>query len=235
MPRRPRPSRFGALASLPWWVGLALAAASAAVLYASTDATFGATAGSAALSGVVGSAVGMAAAVLFFFGLAAAWAAWRRARPTTRSPSARPTTAAQAIDGMSSREFEALLGEAFKLQGYQISQADGNSGTGVGMTLRKDRETVLVHSRHWQAERVGAETLGGLQKAMSARGATGGFVVTAGRFSREAIASAQQANLRLIDGPVLLGMIVKARAAQPSRTAQPSCGTPADRAGGTRS
>lgn len=157
------------------------------------------------------------AASMFVGGLAIGWMALQRARQSSRPPRrGRPGTAAEAVEGMTAREFEALLGEAFKLQGYQVVKSDGSAAAGVDLLLRKDRETVLVHTQRWRDERVGAETLVALQKAMSARNATGGFVVTSGRFSREANAFAAQANLRMIDGPVLLGMLVKARALQPS-------------------
>ena len=155
------------------------------------------------------------AAALLVGGIVLLWLVRRGGRASANAARGRPENAAAAIEGMTAREFATLLGEAFQRQGYQLVQGDAGGGVGVDMTLRKHRETVLVHTRQWRAERVGAETLGSLQKTMSARSATGGIVVTTGRFSREAIAFARQANLTLIDGPVLLGMLVKARSAHP--------------------
>lgn len=224
MPRRrsSRPSQgpLQKLALLPAWVGLALAGSAAAVLYAGLGPLASADAGKAGAQAAAAAstpAVLAFAAALLVGGVAILWAALQRDRQASRPPRrGRPGTAAEAIEGMTAREFEALLGEAFKLQGYQVVKSDGSGAAGVDLLLRKDRETVLVHTQRWRSERVGAETLVALQKAMSARSATGGFVVTAGRFSREAHAFAAQANLRLIDGPVLLGLVVKARALQVS-------------------
>ena len=49
---------------------------------------------------------------------------------------------------------------------------------------------------------------------MAAKGATGGFVVTSGRFTADAKDFAQGRNVELIDGPRLFAMIQKARQAQ---------------------
>jgi restriction system protein len=49
---------------------------------------------------------------------------------------------------------------------------------------------------------------------MTARGATGGFVVTSGRFTDDATAFASGRNVRLVDGPKLRGLIQQASAAR---------------------
>ena len=46
---------------------------------------------------------------------------------------------------------------------------------------------------------------------MAARGATGGFVVTSGRFTAEAKAFAEGRNVQLVDGPRLFSMIKQAK------------------------
>ena len=46
------------------------------------------------------------------------------------------------------REFEMLVGEAFRLQGYQVVETGGGGADGgVDLVLRKDRETFLVQCK----------------------------------------------------------------------------------------
>ena len=51
-------------------------------------------------------------------------------------------TAPDALQGMSWQEFELLLGEAFRLQGYEVSELAGPDG-GVDLVLRIDKEKLL--------------------------------------------------------------------------------------------
>ena len=53
-----------------------------------------------------------------------------------------------------------------------------------------------------------------LYGVMAAKGATGGFVVTSGRFTADAKDFAQGRNIELIDGPRLFAMIQRARQAR---------------------
>jgi restriction system protein len=121
-------------------------------------------------------------------------------------------TGGAALQGLSSAEFVALLGEAFRLQGYQVTPTGGSHADGgASLLLRRDRQTHLVHCKQWRASRVGVEVVQGLHAAMAARAATGGFIVSSGRFSREATAFAAGCSIKLIDGPALAGMMAKVR------------------------
>lgn len=143
---------------------------------------------------------------------AALWL-WRRSRVPAvpghrRAASRRPDRAAW-------REFEVLVGEAFRLQGYQIIESTRGSGDSGGeLTLRRERETFLVRCGHWKTSRVDVDAVHALQRAMIARGASGGFLLTEGRFAREASAFAAGCNVRLIDGPALRGLLDEALAAR---------------------
>ena len=128
--------------------------------------------------------------------------------------------AANALDGMTWREFEMLVGEAFRLQGYQVTETGGGGADGgVDLVLRKDRETLLVQCKQWKAFKVGVDVVRELYGVMAARGAAGGFVVTSGRFTREASAFASGRNVRLIEGPALMGLVRQAQAARGATTA----------------
>ena len=53
--------------------------------------------------------------------------------------------ASDVLDGMSWQEFELLVGEAFRLQGYEVTELGGaGPDGGVDLVLRKGREKFLV-------------------------------------------------------------------------------------------
>ncbi|WP_128000861.1 restriction endonuclease [Piscinibacter defluvii] len=175
---RKRSSRPELVRLTPWVIGSgAVALCVAGLQLVGHRAGLGAAAPAVAAAGL-----GLAAAALW---------QWRR-RSAPRGPSA---------VSRSRREFEGRLAEAFQSQGYQI--VPGGTGGPVDLVLRRDRGTFLVHSRQWQADKVGIEALRDLQAEIRSRAAAGGFVVCQGRFSREAQRFAAGSPLRLIDGAAL--------------------------------
>ena len=78
------------------------------------------------------------------------------------------------------------------------------------MVLRKDREKFLVQCKQWKAFKVSVQVVRELFGLMAANGAAGGFVVTSGRFTDDAIAFANGRNVTLVDGPKLFGLIRQA-------------------------
>lgn len=80
---------------------------------------------------------------------------------------------------MAWKEFEKLVGEAFRLQGYQVTElgGDGPDG-GIDLVLRKGHEKFLVQCKQWKAFTVGVAVVRELYGVMAAKGATGGFIVS---------------------------------------------------------
>lgn len=125
--------------------------------------------------------------------------------------------ASDVLDGISWREFEMLVGEGFRLQGYQVVETGGGGADGgVDLVLtrpgKSGGEKFLVQCKQWRALKVGVDVVRELYGVMAARGATGGFVVTSGRFTDDAISFASGRNVTLVDGPKLVGLIRQARA-----------------------
>lgn len=119
------------------------------------------------------------------------------------------------VASMRWREFEALIGRAFELQGYHMNDAGAaGSDASIDLPMRKERQTFLVHCKPWRAEKVGIETVQAVRAAMQARGAVGAFVLSSGRFSREASVAASGFNIRLVDGPALQVLLQQGRAAR---------------------
>jgi restriction system protein len=117
---------------------------------------------------------------------------------------------------MTWREFEMLVGEGFRMQGYRVVETGGGGADGgVDLVLTKpgknDSEKFLVQCKQWRAFKVGVDVVRELYGVMAARGATGGFVVTSGRFTAEAISFASGRNVNLVDGPKLHALIRQAQ------------------------
>ncbi len=132
-----------------------------------------------------------------------------------------------ALDGMSWREFEMLVGEAFRLQGYKVIETGGGGADGgIDLILVKGTEKFLVQCKQWKAYKVGVDVVRELYGVMAAKGATGGFVVTSGRFTDDAIKFAAGRNVRLIDGPKLFALIKQARQSTATTARQQTVSTP---------
>ena len=125
------------------------------------------------------------------------------------------TQPGKAIDGLNWRQFEQLVGEALRRQGYKITETGGHGPDGgIDLVLRKDSEKYLVQCKHWRSLKVGVAVIREFFGAMAAEGAVGGFVVTSGRFTKEAEAFAAGRNIQLVDGTVLKRWIAQHKAPQ---------------------
>lgn len=110
----------------------------------------------------------------------------------------------EALAKMSWQNFELLMGQWFKTQGYDVVQAGGaHADGGVDIELRKNNELYLVQCKHYRAWKVPVETIRDLYGVMTSRGAVGGFVVTSGRFTQPAKEFAEGRVINLIDGEKL--------------------------------
>lgn len=235
---------FELTALLPWWVGVALALGSYVVLhwYAVTPAELPAKPGVTAqlLYKPFAAVFQYILPIVFLGGALASWIG--RARRKALLARVAEGKSADAVNHMSWQEFEMLVAEAFRLEGYAVQErAQGGPDGGIDLTLRKASEKTLVQCKQWRAQKVSVTTLRELYGVMAAEGAAAGIVVTSGDFTEEALAFAKGRNLRLIDGEKLYALIQRARRAMPMRSgpavtnepvlsasdpACPKCGSP---------
>ena len=212
------------VALLPWWAGIGLALATHVLFdrLATPPAgpmqagQMGVFAQHALVAGVAGVARwGVPSLCL----LGALVSFLRRRKRRALLGSVTRSDAALALEGMSWRDFELLVGESFRRQGYQVVEQGGaRADGGVDLILRKDHETFLVQCKHWKAFKVGVGVVRELFGVMAARGATGGFVVTSGSFTAEAKAFVDGRNVTLVDGPALARRIREVGARTPEST-----------------
>lgn len=248
MGRRKKTSGFEAFvelaARLPWWACVIAALISYLVLHrvATQPMVVKAQPGQINAAVMQGLWFGLANVgqyllpVIFLAG--GAVSAWRRRERRQLVQNVTQGRAADVLEKMTWVQFEHLVGEGFRLQGYAVAETGGGGADGgVDLVLRRGREKFLVQCKQWRAFRVGVDVVRELYGVMAAKGAAGGFVVTSGRFTDEATEFANGRNVVLVDGPKLFGLIRQAQAAAspaPSRVeptdevpvpAIPSCPT----------
>ena len=209
------------IAMLPWWAGVALALVSYVFLHQLAKPTPIQNLQPGQMAAVaVGSVItGLASIgqvfipIVCLFGALGSYLARRRRQSLVTNVS--QSKSADALDGMSWREFEMLVGEAFRLQGYRVAETGGaGPDGGIDLVLSKGSEKFLVQCKQWKAFKVSVTVVRELYGVMAAKGAAGGFVVTSGRFTEDATAFAEGRNITLIDGPRLHGLLAQARAAR---------------------
>lgn len=124
----------------------------------------------------------------------------------------------ESIRDLSWQQFEGLVGEAYRRQGYVVEETGDPSGDGgVDLVLSKGSKTILVQCKQWKAFKVGVKPVRELLGVVASRKAQGGILVTSGRFTQEAVRFAETNPIELIDGPPLAEMITNVQA---GRTAQ---------------
>jgi restriction system protein len=226
---------------LPWWIGVVLAVVSYMVLHrlAAPQAAAALQPGQAATFVVRSLSHSLATFGQYILPIiclaGAGTSAWGRHRRKTLVQNVVQSKSADALNGMTWSEFEILVGEAFRLQGYTVAETGGGGADGgVDLVLRKGNEKFLVQCKQWRAFKVGVDVVRELYGVMAAKGAAGGFVVTSGRFTDEASAFASGRNVKLIDGPKLHALIQQAQAARQG-SAAPSPTAPVKSAASTPS
>lgn len=225
------------VAMLPWWLGVALAIIFYFVLhsYASVEVSLVAGRPDQIAQLAVGSleqtlaGIGQYLVPLLCMVGAAVSALRRRSRAGLVEDVIKGDGSA-GLNEMSWQDFERVVGEAFRLQGYSVTEnGGGGADGGIDLVLRKNGEKFLVQCKQWKALKVGVTVVRELYGVMAADGAAGGFVVTCGRFTEEATVFASGRNVTLLDGSKLEKMIRQTRGAlasspatQPAPVPQPS-------------
>jgi restriction system protein len=113
-----------------------------------------------------------------------------------------------AIATLSWGDFERLIGEAFRERGFQVT-GFGSRGTegAADLALARAGERFLVQLKHWRKHEVGVLAVRELKTALDAVGAQGGYVLTAGDFTREARELVRRTRIELIGGRALIAWL----------------------------
>lgn len=154
----------------------------------------------------------------------------RRRRQSELHAQVATDPAADALEKMTWREFEGLVAETFRRQGYRVVErgGDGPDG-GVDVELHMGSDKYLVQCKQWKSQKVGVATVRELYGVMTAERAVGAFVVASGAFTDEAKSFADGRTIKLFDARKLRSIIGQvpssATAAEQTMPACPKCGS----------
>lgn len=142
------------------------------------------------------------AGLLLFIALVSAFNSWRKGALLESQ------RGLDTLRGISWREFEELVGEAYRRQGYAVAETGGGGADGgVDLVLRKGPERLLVQCKHWKAVKVSVKVVRELLGVVSAENATGGILISSGTYTQEAKEFAKANGIELVDGAQLMRLI----------------------------
>lgn len=205
-------------AALPWWMGATFAAITYGVLHQYASPEMSANDISAQIGHRVIEQISRTLAyygqyilpLLFLFGALVSFLKRRKRMDLIQIVGNGKSS--DVLRDITWRDFELLVGEAFRISGFSVAETGGGGADGgIDLVLKKDDEIFLVQCKQWRAYKVSVNVVRELLGVMVSKGATGGFVVTSGVFTTEARSFAKGQNIELIDGFMLTTMIEKAR------------------------
>ena len=120
---------------------------------------------------------------------------------------------------LTAAEFEYLVGELFRREGWQVTetgQHDGPDG-GIDLMLTRDGERRIVQCKRWTSWRVGVDDVRAFAGSLMAGGASGadGIFVTFSDFTEHARAAAKKTGMTLLDRADLFDRIERVRRQEP--------------------
>jgi restriction system protein len=207
---RRRESGIDVLLILPWWVSATLAVVAYLLLTYAAPAYFSANPFTAGISQGLVQLKPLVCGLLAFLAVISFVRGKLIARKFDQQKSI------EDIRSLSWRQFESIVGEAFRRRGYTVIEnaVDGPDG-GVDLVLRKDGAKFYVQCKQWKQLKVGVKPVRELFGVVSASAASGGFFVCSGSYTEEAKAFAKQSGIELIDGAELQRMMEAARTPEP--------------------
>ena len=198
----------------PAWLGPPLALIVFLVLRFLIPAVFGGgeeTGMGTVVAGVARGISWIAAGLVLCIWLLAEFQKWRRRRLLDAQ------SGLNSIRDLSWQEFEHLVGEAYRRQGYVVQQTGSTGGDGgIDVVLTRGDERVLVQCKQWRTRRVGVKPVRELFGVMTSESATRGILVTYGSFTRDARSFAEGKPLALVEGPELWELVKSAKATRSS-------------------
>lgn len=138
----------------------------------------------------------------------AAWVSYRRGEQRRRLLDTR--TGLESLASLSWREFEMLVGEAYRRQGYQVEETGlmgGGADDGVDLILRRAGRLELVQCKQWRSRQVNAPRVREMWGLVDHFDADGVKIVCVGEFTRDARKFAEGKRIELVNGAELLELV----------------------------
>lgn len=105
------------------------------------------------------------------------------------------------------RDFEHLVGEAFRRRGYRVEDTGLGADGGIDLILRRDGKRVIVQCKQWRRQQVGVSFVREMYGLLAHHQADEAKIASLGTYTRDAAQFAAGKPIELIDGETLLGMI----------------------------
>jgi restriction system protein len=125
-----------------------------------------------------------------------------------------------SIGDLSWREFELLVGEAYRRQGFKvIENQTGGADGGIDLRLSKNGQHHLVQCKQWKKQKVGVNIVREMYGVLTAEKANT-VIIISGHFTTEAERFAADKPIELINGPTLAELIKDIQLSQNKSTPQ---------------
>lgn len=114
----------------------------------------------------------------------------------------------ESIRALSWSQFELLVGEAYRQQGFTVQETgQGGRDGGIDLKLRRGGEIILVQCKQWKSWKVGVGPIREIYGVLMAERAHRAIFITSGEYTADARAFAAGKPLELIDGQGLFRLI----------------------------
>jgi restriction system protein len=112
-----------------------------------------------------------------------------------------------SIKALSWKEFEELVAEAYRRQGFRVIENGFGPDGGVDVKLIKDNQTTLVQCKQWRSKNVGVAVIREMFGILTAESASKVVIICCGGFTRDALSFAENKPIELIGGTGLLSIV----------------------------
>lgn len=206
---RRKQSGFELIAMAPWPIGFVLGIIGyVAVRYG--IAWYFSSAGSPTLAAFGEVSKGPAFVMIAWILLGMCWAAafFSFIARRQRSRLLEAQTSFDSLRAMNWKQFEMLVGEAFRRQGYRVEETGlGGADGGIDLRMSKNGMVTLVQCKQWRSQRVDVKVVREMYGLLTHHGADTVKIVAIGDFTPDAQRFAQGKPIELIHGEVLLALI----------------------------
>lgn len=119
------------------------------------------------------------------------------------------TSRIESIRGLSWKEFEELLGEAYRRTGFRVQENPGKGPDGgIDLVITRGNQRYLVQAKQWRTYKVGVKVVREMLGLVVSENAAGAIIVTSGEFTAEAKTFAKaNPSVQLVAGDQLMHMI----------------------------
>ena len=221
---RRKESGFDIVAKLPWPMGIAAGVLGYVAIRYGIGWYFSST-GGPMLSGLGKMAASGAYAPLAWAVLGICWLAAGMSYVDSRKRKRllEAQTGFESLKAMSWREFETLVGEAFRRRGYSVEETGGGGKDGgIDLILRQDGRTELVQCKQRKTRQVKVAVVREMWGLLSHHNADAVKIVSVGTFTADSAQFAEGKAIELINGEHLLALVRSVQTTPPTINAEPA-------------